>query len=487
MPFHFDNTFARELPGFYQHQQPQAMAHSTLVFSNQSLAESLGLDWNLEQETKIWSDWLSGAQLPPGAEPIAQMYAGHQFGQFSPQLGDGRAVLLGEIIDTQGERFDIAFKGSGRTPFSRNGDGKAALAPMLREALISEAMHALGVATTRTLAVVQTPEMVIREWRHPGAVLTRVAASHIRIGTFQFFSSRQESDKVTQLIDYTLKRHHPSLVDSDNRALALLEATVDGLAELVAHWMSIGFIHGVMNTDNMSMAGETIDYGPCAFMEHYHPKTVFSSIDDHGRYAYGNQPAIGQWNIARLAESILPQIDEDKEKAIEQATQAIDRYGEHFKQVWQTMMHSKIGIKEGDQTSKDLVVHLLELLQAQTIDFTNAFGALADAADGNTNKLIDLSTDTKSMQDWLARWQAIRGQTAHPETGDALRRINPTIIARNHLVEEALASAEEGDMQPFHSLLDAVQNPYNSSLSNSRFAQPAERKFTDQFRTYCGT
>ena len=487
MTLSFDNTFAHELIGFYQHQKPQVTANATLVFCNQKLAECLGIDLNLEKERQNWIDFLSGAKIPPGAEPIAQVYAGHQFGQFSPQLGDGRAVVLGELLDPQGNRFDIALKGSGRTAFSRNGDGKAALAPMLREALISEAMQALGIATTRTLAVVQTPETIVRQKHHPGAILTRVAASHIRIGTFEFFASRQEQDKVSRLIDYTIKRHHPSLAQSENKALALLNATADGLAELIANWMSIGFIHGVMNTDNMSMAGETLDYGPCAFMDSFHPKTVFSSIDHQGRYAYSNQPAIGQWNLARLAEAILPHIDNDKDKAIQKATSSINNYGKKFKRIWQIKMLAKLGINKEEQTNIDLLEDWLSLLQAQKIDFTNAFVALTDAADGDAAGIMGISSNKEAMQAWLARWQTARLHTKNPATGSSMRQISPTIIPRNHLVEAALASAEEGDMQPFNNLFEALQRPYDSSLRNSHFAQPADNEFNEKFRTYCGT
>jgi serine/tyrosine/threonine adenylyltransferase len=372
MLFPFDNSFARELEGFYVPWQMAPVAGPSMVRFNRKLAEELGLDATA-LDSEEGARLLAGNEAPEGASPLAQAYAGHQFGNFVPQLGDGRALLLGEVIDRHGRRRDIQLKGSGRTPFSRGGDGRAAIGPVLREYLIGEAMHALGIPTTRALAAVMTGEPIYRETVLPGAVLTRVAASHIRVGTFQYFAARGELDKLRRLSDYVIERHYPELQGHATPYLALLEKVSDRQASLVASWMHVGFIHGVMNTDNMTISGETIDYGPCAFMDHYDPATVFSSIDHHGRYCYANQPKIAQWNLARLAETLLPLIDTDDEKAIARATEVLAAFAEHYERYWLAGMRAKLGLVQEEDGDTDLVTSLLNVMQAGRIDWTLTF------------------------------------------------------------------------------------------------------------------
>ncbi len=492
--FPFDNTYVKELPGFYVPCQPEPRATPTLVFLNEELDKELKLNLTSHDATALAAIF-TGNQLPEGAEPIAQAYAGHQFGHFSPQLGDGRALIVGEVLNQQGNRFDICYKGSGRTPFTRGSDGKAALGPMLREVLLGEAMHALGVATTRALAVTSTGELVFRENALPGAVLTRVAASHIRIGTFQYFASRGQHDYVKRLADYSIRRHFPHLLDSENRYLEFLIAVSQRQAALVAHWMSLGFIHGVMNTDNMSIAGETIDYGPCAFMEHYNPKTVFSSIDEQGRYSYANQPLIAQWNLARLAETLLQLINDDQTQAIASATEVIETFSTAYQQQWLQRMRCKLGITPSSHTTdaedRALIQEWLTLLHTHKIDFTLAFSALVNAAQGEDAPLFALFSQTEEIQEWLNKWNAhrvIENTSSQNDILTTMRLANPSIIPRNHLVEEALtAASRDNDLQPFEQLLAALKQPYSQAKSLVRYTQPGDESFTACYRTFCGT
>jgi uncharacterized protein YdiU (UPF0061 family) len=498
--FRFDNSYARDLPGLYTAGKPALAPAPQLLFLNRPLALELGLDptaLSAEEAATLFS----GNQLPEGAEPLAQAYAGHQFGGFSPQLGDGRALLLGEVINTQGQRRDIAFKGSGRTPYSRGGDGKAAVGPMLREVLIGEAMHALGIPTTRALAVVATGEQVYREGAFPGAVLTRVAASHVRVGTFQFFAARGELDKLRLLADYTIARHDPGLVGSPHRYLGLLQAAAQRQARLIAQWMNIGFIHGVMNTDNMTLSGETIDYGPCAFMEAYDPATVFSSIDKGGRYAYANQPPIARWNLARLAEALLPlMVDGDDEAAVQKAVAQVTEVINAFPALYATALlegqRAKLGLQSSADDADDaaLVADWLTLLQDNAVDFTLAWRRLCDAAAGDANPLRALFAQPSVVNPWLQRWQLRcaqedqAGQHADAARATRMRAVNPWIIARNHRVEEALAAAsEQGDLLPFKALLAALQQPWSEDAELERYAEPAPAQVTAGYQTFCGT
>ncbi|MDZ4136615.1 MAG: YdiU family protein, partial [Paracoccaceae bacterium] len=428
--------------GFYAPQHPARAPAPRLLHFNEALARDLGLDAALLRPKA--AALFSGAQLPEGAEPVAQAYAGHQFGGFSPQLGDGRAVLLGEVTDRRGVRRDIALKGSGRTPFSRGGDGKATLGPVLREYLLGEAMHALGVPTTRALAAVSTGEQVRRETDLPGAVLTRVAASHIRVGTFQFFAARGDDAKVRQLADYAIARHYPGL-----DYLQFLEAVIGAQTRLVAQWMGLGFIHGVMNTDNMTISGETIDYGPCAFMEGYAPGTVFSSIDHGGRYAYANQPLILGWNLARLAETLLPLIDPDEDRAVAVATEMLQGIGALFRAQWGAVMREKLGLAGAQAGDIALAEGFLSAMAGQGADWTQSFWRLAGAVQRDTRGLRQLFADPAALLAWLPQWRA----RIAPDAAARMDRINPVYIPRNHLVEEALAAAHPGDMAPFEALL----------------------------------
>jgi len=489
----FDNSYARDLPGFATPWRPVAVAAPALLFFNAPLAAELGLDAAALQGP-VGAAVFAGNRVPEGAEPVAQAYAGHQFGGFSPQLGDGRALLLGELIDRQGRRRDIAFKGSGRTPFSRGGDGRAAVGPMLREVLISEALHALGLPTTRALAVAATGEWVYREERLPGAVLTRVAASHLRVGTFQFFAARGEVERVRQLADYTIARHDPDLAGTPGRYRALLERVARRQAALVARWMGLGFIHGVMNTDNMTISGETIDYGPCAFMEAFDPGAVFSSIDHQGRYAFANQPGIARWNLARLAETLLPLLSDDADAAVAEATAVINAFPDWYQAEWLGVWRAKLGLtassREGDAGDTLLAEAWLRLLQEHAVDFTLAARHLADAAAGDEAPLRGLfdaaDGGPAGITAWLGQWQARR--TAHGTPDDAaLRAANPRIIPRNHRVEEALAAATEGDLAPFGSLLAALRRPFDDDPALAPFAEPAPAALTAGYRTFCGT
>ena len=472
-----------------------------LLFLNHSLAAELGLDVT-SLDGPAGAATFAGNTLPDGAEPLAQAYAGHQFGGFSPQLGDGRALLLGEVIDRQGRRRDIALKGSGRTPFARAGDGKAAVGPMLREVLVGEAMHALGIPTTRALAVVATGEPVYREHALPGAVLTRVAASHIRVGTFEFFASRGDVERVRKLAEYSIARHAPALVTAPQRFLALLQTVAERQAALVAQWMNVGFIHGVMNTDNMAISGETIDYGPCAFMEAYDPAAVFSSIDHQGRYAFGNQPEIACWNLARLAETLLPLLSDDTEQALTLATEVIAAFPVHYRRHLLRGQRAKLGLRRGepddDGADAALAENWLTLLHAEQVDFTLGWRRLAEAAAGDEGPLRALFAAARAPDAWLARWRArCTGEDDSAERGSAIasieragamRSVNPRVIPRNHRVEEALAAAsDEGDLAPFERLLNAVRQPYDEADELAPYAEPAAAAVTARYRTFCGT
>ena len=510
----FDNSYARELSGFYVAWPPAAVRAPRLLFLNEGLAEELGLPLEpLRGEAGL--RWFSGCELPAGAEPIAQAYAGHQFGGFSPQLGDGRALLVGELVDRHGRRRDVAFKGSGRTPFSRGGDGKAAVGPMLREVLIGEAMHALGIPTTRALAVAATGEVVLRETKLPGAVLTRVAASHLRVGTFQYFAARGETERVRQLADYAIARHDPALAGEPDRFHAFFGAVARRQAALVASWMHVGFIHGVMNTDNMTISGETIDYGPCAFLEACDPAAVFSSIDHHGRYAFGNQPTIARWNLARLAEALLPLFHDDAQESVTRAMEVIDAFPGWFAEALLAGHRRKLGLSGPsapdaglDEADAALADDWLGLMQAHRVDFTLGWRSLADAtevraasdapgahAEGGSPggaRLAGLFPPqaAPALEAWRARWRVrLAADAGEPARRAAsMHRANPWIIPRNHRVEEALSAAsDEGDLQPFERLLEALRHPFDEVPARGRYAEPAPADVTACYRTFCGT
>ncbi len=475
----FDNTFARDLVGFYIAQMPAVAPAPQILQFNQSLADELGLHPDIvDQADQIFS----GAQVPDGATPLAQIYAGHQFGGFSPQLGDGRALLLGEVIDQAGARRDIALKGSGWTPFSRGGDGKAAVGPVLREYLVGEAMFALGIPTSRALCAVATGEVVYRGAALPGAVLTRVAASHIRVGTFQFFAARGEWDRVQKLADYAIARHYPHVAETENRYLAFFDAVCGAQARLIAQWMGAGFVHGVMNTDNMTVSGETIDYGPCAFMEGYAPGTVFSSIDQTGRYAYGNQPLILGWNLARLAETLLPLLDTDEDRAVAIATERLQGIAKLYRAEWTDVMRSKLGLLGQAEGDAALAEGLLGAMAGQNADWTLTFRRLSTAVDGDASKLAPLFEDRSALMAWLPAWRA----RLAPDAGARMDRTNPAIIPRNHLVEAALVAATDGDLAPFRALLAAIADPFGDVSGREAFALPAPLGF-GPYKTFCGT
>ena len=489
-PIAFDNSYARLPANFYARLAPTPVAAPQLLRLNEPLARRLRLDpaW-LRGADGI--GMLAGNRMPDGAEPLAMAYAGHQFGHWVPQLGDGRAILLGEIRDAEGTRYDLQLKGSGRTPFSRNGDGRAALGPVLREFIVSEAMAALGIPTTRVLAAVATGEPVYREERLPGAILTRVARSHIRVGTFQYFAARGDVDSVRALADYAIARLVPAAGAADNRYLALLDATVARTAELIARWQQVGFIHGVMNTDNMSIAGETIDYGPCAFMDTYHPGTVFSSIDSSGRYAYANQPRIAHWNMAQLAQALLPLLGEDENSAVEAAQASINRFPDIFEAAMLAGLRRKIGLTEARDGDGALAEDLLKILADQKIDFTLLFRrlcALPGASPAEDGPVRELFADPASFDAWAVRW---RERLEAERSIDAVRQkvmrsASPALIARNHQVEAALSAALDGDLGPFDALLEAVRMPYEDRPEFMRFSVPPQPNEIVQ-ATFCGT
>jgi len=452
-----------------------------LLVLNEPLADELGFD-------PAWLRSADGVRLlvgnlvPSGSNPVAQAYAGHQFGGFSPRLGDGRALLLGELVNADGDLRDLHLKGSGRTPFARGGDGLAAVGPMLREYVVSEAMHALGIPTTRSLAVVATGRAVRRETLLPGAVLARVASSHLRVGSFQYARATGDVDLLRRLADHAIARHHAGAAEAQRPYLALFEAVVAAQASLVAQWMLVGFVHGVMNTDNMTISGETIDYGPCAFMDAFDPATVYSSIDSGGRYAYGNQPAAAEWNLARLAEALLPLFHDDQEQAVALAVESLGAFRRQYGAVWSAGMQAKLGLPHGlaDAVTGPLVDELLTLLQASHVDHTSFFRSLGAAARGDAGPARGLFLDLAAFDAWTEGWRAL-GPDA-----DAVDRVNPVYIPRNHLVEEALVAATEGDLDPLVRLLDAVATPFDERPGRERYAAPAPEDF-GVYRTFCGT
>ncbi len=486
--FNFDNSFARSLEGFFVSCQAEPASAPKLLQLNNALAQELGLD-PVALDSEAGLEIFSGNVLPEGSEPLAQGYAGHQFGGFAPQLGDGRALLLGEIIDTQQQRRDIQLKGSGRTPFSRGGDGKAALGPVLREYLIGEGMHALGTPTTRALAAVTTGDKVYRETSLPGAVLTRVAASHIRIGTFEFGAARGDVNKVRELADYAIARHYPNTANAENPYLAFFVAVTNAQAALIARWMNIGFIHGVMNTDNMTISGETIDYGPCAFMDSYASDTVFSSIDRHGRYAYANQPSILLWNLTRLAETLIRFVDSDKDRAIELLTDRIQRTQSLYETYWLSGMRSKLGLSTKGPLDLELVNELLSVMEKGNADFTLVFRRLSQALRGNSDTVRHLFEEPSAFDIWMQRWRTRLEQEAVPleAIAQAMDRVNPIYIPRNHKVEEVLAAAvDQGDMAPFSKLLTVLSHPFDEVSGNENYAMPAPVSHVP-YQTFCGT
>ena len=489
--FPFQNSYAALPANFFARVAPTPVASPRLIKLNRRLAVQLGLDPEM-LDSPEGAEILSGKRLPDGAEPIAMAYAGHQFGHFVPQLGDGRAILLGEVIDEDGVRRDIQLKGSGPTPFSRRGDGRAALGPVLREYIVSEAMFALGIPTTRSLAAVITGESVMRETVLPGAVLTRVASSHIRVGTFQYFAARQDTDAVRRLADHVIARHYPHLAGVERPYHALLEAVIARQADLVARWLHIGFIHGVMNTDNTSISGETIDYGPCAFLDHYDPAQVFSSIDEMGRYAYANQPRIALWNLTRLAECLLPLFDQEgnQEKAIEQAQEILGAFPQEFSAAYQAGLRAKIGLFTARDGDDALVQDLLDAMARGKADFTLTFRRLGDAAldAANDGKVAALFAEPASFDEWAARWRqriAAEPQTA-AERQAAMHAINPAFIPRNHRIEAVIVAAVNDDYAPFEELLKVLAKPFEDRGEFADYANPpAAHEVVCQ--TFCGT
>jgi uncharacterized protein YdiU (UPF0061 family) len=484
--FSFDDSYVRELESLCEPWQPARSPAPRLLMLNEDLAAELGVDADaLRAPDGVAA--LAGNVVPQGASPVAQAYAGHQFGGYSPRLGDGRALLLGEVLDVHGRRRDVHLKGSGRTPFARGGDGKAAVGPMLREYAIGEAMHALGIPTSRALAVVATGDLVAREMMLPGAVLTRIAASHIRVGTFEY-AARREPALVQRLADHAIARHHPRAVDAENPYLRFLESVVDAQASLVARWMLVGFVHGVMNTDNMAISGETIDYGPCAFMDAFDPATVFSSIDHGGRYAYGNQPRIALWNLARLAETLLPLLDVETDAAVAAATEVLESFPDRYGEYRAHGMGAKLGLADVRGQDGSLSDDLLALVHAQGVDYTSCFRALSSALRGDAARARSLFADPSSFDAWSDRWLArVSSQASDPRTiADAMDRVNPVYVPRNHLVEDALTAATAGDLEPFRELLDVIVEPFDERPGLDEYAAPAPPSF-GVYRTFCGT
>ncbi len=477
----FDNSYARLPKEFFVRVEPSPVRAPALAIVNYRLARELGL--NLEQipEQDVAS-LFSGNRLPEEAEPIAQAYAGHQFGGFT-MLGDGRAILLGEQITPSGLRFDVQLKGSGPTPFSRRGDGRAALGPMLREYIISEALAHLEIPTTRSLAVVKTGEPVYRESILQGAVLTRIAASHIRVGTFEYLAARNDLPKLRLLADYTIQRHYPNLLDRDKKYEMFFEEVMRRQADLVAQWQTIGFVHGVMNTDNVAVSGESIDFGPCAFMNTYDPATVFSSIDSQGRYAYGNQPTICHWNLVRFAEALLGLFHADETASVEVANSLITKFPDIFREAWIHRMRPKFGLKHAQKDDEQLAIDFLDWMYEQQLDFINSFRSLA-----NLNFDSSVAFSHPSFLAWKERWlQRIVAEGSTIESAsDLMKRHNPSVIPRNHVVEEALSAAESGDLQTLHDLLEVLSDPYGDLPSDSRYLQPPPSNACG-YKTFCGT
>ena len=479
--WHFDNTYSQLPDAMLSRLVPVPVKSPKLVIFNYSLAEELGLDFSKIDSGEL-SLMLSGNILPEGSEGIAQAYAGHQFGHFT-MLGDGRAIIIGEHLTQSKKRFDIQFKGSGETPYSRNGDGRAALGPMLREYIISEAMYSLNIPTTRSLAVVTTGENVIRETSLTGAILTRVAESHIRVGTFQYAAMHNDTKLLKTLLDYTIQRHYPYLKNKKNSALSLLKLVIQKQAELVTNWMRVGFIHGVMNTDNMTVSGDSIDYGPCAFMDTYHPETVFSSIDLQGRYAYFNQPGITKWNLARFAETLLPLIDEKKEKAIEIAKETIENFSNLYRKLWLEMMRAKIGLFNEELNDEVLINDLLLWMKKNKADYTNTFCSLM-----NKNIKEEIIFENDDFIKWYNTWN-IRLSRNKKNFDDALglmNKNNPLIIPRNQKVEESLDAANNGNLKLVENLLKYLKNPYKNQIGISAY-QTVPKENEKRYKTFCGT
>ena len=476
----FDNTYYRLSDIFKEDIKPIPVKKPELVLLNKTLAENLNLNFSNLDNQEL-SELFSGNSLPKGSNSIAQAYAGHQFGHFT-MLGDGRAVLIGEHLSKDSKRYDIQFKGSGKTAFSRNGDGRAALGPMLREYIISEAMNGLGIPTTRSLAVVKTGEDVIRETSLPGAILTRIASSHIRVGTFQYIAARQKKDEIEVLLNYVIDRHYPDIKNSKNKATELLSIVLEKQINLVVNWMRVGFIHGVMNTDNMSISGETIDYGPCAFMDTYDPKTVFSSIDQMGRYAYFNQPVITKWNLSRFAECLIPLIDKNQEKAIELATEIINSFEKKYEEKWLNMMRDKLGLFGMDEKDKFLILDLLTWMHQKKIDYTNIFCHLM-----NENIKEDKDYEDEDFKNWKKRWnERLKTNNNTPEKSlKLMRSANPIVIPRNHKVEEVLEAAEKNNFKPITRLVEILKDPYSQqkNIINYQIPSNSEKKY----QTFCGT
>lgn len=487
MNFALDNSFHASMRGYYAPAKAAKLPAPDPLIFNDKLAERLGTKTSVANGHDLVRI-IAGEEMLSETSSLALPYAGHQFGHFSPQLGDGRAILLGEIIAPDGARFDIQLKGSGPTPFSRNGDGKAALGPVLREYLVSEAMAAMGVPTTRSLAAVATGDCVQRERSHPGAVLTRVASSHIRVGTFQFFAAHFGVDHVVKLSDYTIWRHWPELADAANPHLALLDRVIGLQCELVARWMGVGFIHGVMNTDNVAICGETLDYGPCAFMDRFAVNTVFSSIDTNGRYAYGRQPQITHWNMARFAEAMLPAIHAVEPADVDEAKALVAAIPARFRAIWLSEMRAKLGLGKPYKDDEKLIDSLFGELEQHSVDFTSFFRGLAQLLRGDGDMLQSLLPDAEAMAPWIADWwaQLEREEIAPLERADAMDAVNPLYIPRNHLVEAALIAAEAGDMAPWIELLEIVQDPYVERAEWAAFARPAPID-ADPYKTFCGT
>jgi uncharacterized protein YdiU (UPF0061 family) len=490
-PITFDNSYARLPEQFYTRQAPVPVAAPGPIRVNRQLAEALGINvnWlNSEAGTQV----IAGNTVPSGSEPLASVYAGHQFGGYNPQLGDGRAILLGEVLSVEGRRFDLQLKGSGRTPYSRGGDGRSPIGPVLREYVVSEAMHRLGVPTTRALAAVTTGDKVQRDSLLPGAVLARVASSHIRIGSFQYFAARRDIDSLKLLSDHVIERHYPNATNSDNPILAMLEGIVSQQAQLIAHWQLLGFIHGVMNTDNILVCGETIDYGPCAFMDQFNPDQVFSSIDHAGRYAYRQQPAIAHWNLSVLAQALLPILDNEQERAVELAQTAINAFPDRFLQANTEGMSRKLGLQAISDQDAELVEDLWQLMAEYSLDFTLTFRRLADLADEGAEaegSVAELFEFPDSMQPWLERWHTRLGQesTSRSDRQASMYCTNPVFIPRNHLVEAAiLAATERGDLTTFDQLVDTLENPYEYRKALALFATPAKPDEVVK-QTFCGT
>ena len=477
--WHFDNSYSKLSKTFKEDIKPTPVHEPELVILNEELAKNLNLNFSGIDKKKL-AEIFSGNSLPDGTNSIAQAYAGHQFGHFT-MLGDGRAVLLGEHIDNKNQRFDIQFKGSGRTSFSRGGDGRAALGPMLREYIISEAINALNIPTTRSLAVVKTGEKVVRENLLNGAILTRVASSHIRVGTFQYIAATQNLEDLNTLVDYTIDRHYPEIKSSKNKALDLLSLVMEKQCQLVINWMRVGFIHGVMNTDNMAISGETIDYGPCAFMDQYDPKTVFSSIDKFGRYAFSNQPPITKWNLARFAECLIPLIDKDEDAAIKIATELIDNFQNIYEEKWLNMMRDKLGLFGEDKNDLILINKLLDWMKNNNADYTNTFCHLMGV------EIDDEVYKNDDFKSWTNEWEKrLKLNNSSDKYLELMKKTNPIVIPRNQKVEDALADADKGNLETMNKLLKVLSNPYSDQENIIEFQKPTPIG-NEKYQTFCGT